>query len=421
VKNWLGIHLEHKAPDEATPVAWALFGGDNRLITQGQGPLGRVRAQAGREAEKAEVYVYVPGSSVNLAEVSIPSRQIAHLRKALPFMIEDFIAGDLRQTHLAVAPQRFGDSVPVAIVSHAQMIAWLEALHGAGLSPAAIIPEHLLLSRDPGSIFVHVHFSRAHVRLGDCRGIVVELENLVMMLDLALQQRAMPCSRIEISACATNGEDMANADRLAAEVSERLERPVRRTNYKETLVELLSTNARGPHAVLNLCQGGYRVSAARGEGRRRWTSVWLSAAASIAVFILGCVVAGWLMEREALEVRDQTVATFRKMFPDEGRIVNLRRQAETRLAAGSGGASDVMRGMAALAGSLGNSEVVGVTVEGLRYSADGGALGVELHATSLAQIDQLEQLLAGAGMSAKVLSASEEGGVASARVELRAQ
>ena len=29
MKNWLGIHLEHKAPDESTPVAWALFDGLN--------------------------------------------------------------------------------------------------------------------------------------------------------------------------------------------------------------------------------------------------------------------------------------------------------------------------------------------------------------------------------------------------------
>jgi general secretion pathway protein L len=126
------------------------------------------------------------------------------------------------------------------------------------------------------------------------------------------------------------------------------------------------------------------------------------------------------MERQALEVRAEAVATFRKMFPDEKRIVNLRRQAETRLAAGSGGASDAMRGMAALAGSLASSEVSGVSVQEMRYSAEGDALGVEFRAASLAQIDRLEQLLAGAGMSAKVLSASEEGGVATARVELRA-
>lgn len=421
MNNWLGIHIEHKQPGEDTIVAWALFDANRRMLTQGQGPLGRVRAQAGREAEKADVYVFVPGSAVNLAEVAIPSRQAAHLRKALPFMIEDYVAGDLRQTHLAIAPQRFGDSVPVGIVAHSQMIAWLEVLHAAGLSPVAMIPEHLLLPREPGAIFVHVHFSRAHVRLGDCRGIVVELENVALMLELALQQRAMPCKHIEISACAASGEDMQNADRLAEQVERRLQRPVRRTNYKETLVELLCAMVNGPIPVLNLCQGGYRVSGRAGDGGARWTVTWLAAAASVAIFMLGCVTAGWTMDRQARATHDEALALFRKMFPDERRVINLRRQAESRLAAGRSGASDAMRSLAALSAALGNPEVNGTTVRALKYSADGGGLGAELNAPQLAQLNRLEQLLGEAGLTAKLLSASEEGGVATARLELRTQ
>ena len=419
--NWLGIHLEHKQPDEETIVAWALFDANDRLLQQGQGPLGRVRAQAGREAEKAEVHVYVPGSVVNLAEVAIPSRQAAHLRKALPFMIEDYVAGDLRQTHLAIAPQRYGDNVPVGVVAHAQMIAWLEVLHAAGLSPVSMIPEHLLLPREPGSILVHVHYSRAQIRLGDCRGIVVELENVALMLELALQQRAIPCKQIEISACAASPQDMSNADELSELVARQLKIPVKRTNYRETLVELLSANVRSDVPLLNLCQGGYRVSGQVRDGLSRWTVTWLAAAASIAVFMAGCLAAGWSMEREARSTHEEAVALFRKMFPDERKIVNLRRQAESRLAAGRGGANEAMRSMAALSAALANPAVAGVTVRSLRYDAGGAGLGAELNAPQLAQLNRLEQLLADSGMSARLLSAGEDGGVASARIEVRSQ
>jgi hypothetical protein len=41
-KNWLAVHLEHKIPDENTVVAWALMDPVNKLLGQGQGPLGRV-------------------------------------------------------------------------------------------------------------------------------------------------------------------------------------------------------------------------------------------------------------------------------------------------------------------------------------------------------------------------------------------
>jgi hypothetical protein len=44
-----------------------------------------------------------------------------------------------------------------------------------------------------------------------------------------------------------------------------------------------------------------------------------------------------------------------------------------------------------------------------------------LSAPSIAQIDRLGQVLTDAGVSSRVLSASEEGGVASAKLELRTQ
>ena len=420
-KNWLAVHLEHKLPDENTVVAWALLDTANTLLTQGQGPLGRVRVQAGHAAERAEVVVFVPGSAVNLAEVLIPSRQGAHLRKALPFMIEDQIAGDLRQTHLAVAPQRFGDSVPVGIVSHSQMIAWLEVLHSAGLSPVAMIPEHLLLPREPGSIFVHVHWSRSHIKLGECRGIVVENENVALLLELALSQRAMPCSRIEISACAASPDDIARADLLAVEVEQRLQLPVRRTNYKETLVELLARQARSGDPVLNLCQGGYRSTSGRGETDQNWRAAWHAAAAGLVLFALACLFSGWSLDRRAREAHDEAVAQFRRMFPDERRVINLRRQAEARLASGSSSDGGGVSGLAALAKALSAEESAGVDLKSLRFERSSGGLGAELSAPSIAQIDRLGKVLTDAGISSRVLSASEEGGVAIAKLELRTQ
>ncbi len=418
-KNWLAVHLEHKLPDENTVVAWALMDPANKLINQGQGPLGRVRVQAGHAAERAEVVVFVPGSAVNLAEVNIPSRQSAHLRKALPYMIEDHVAGDLRQTHLAISAQRFGDSVPVGIVAHAQMIAWLEVLHSAGLSPVSMIPEHLLLPREPGSIFVHVHWSRSHIKLGISRGIVVENENVALMLGLALKQRAMPCSRIEISACAASPEDIARADLLASEVEQSLQLPVRRTNYSETLVELLAHQARGGDPVLNLCQGGYRPSSGRGDSAQDWGMAWSAAAAGFALFAAVSLGVAWNLDAKARDTYDDSVKQFRRMFPDEHKIVNLRRQAERRLAAGTSRGGAGVRALATLAAAMATPELAGVVVKSLRFDATTGSLGAEVSSPDMARLDKLGQVLGGQGASARVLSASEENGVASARLELR--
>jgi general secretion pathway protein L len=418
-KNWIGIHIEEAHPAQTSVVSWALFDNLFNLIDHGSSPLASVRAQAGPEAGDADVYAYVLGSVVTLTEVSIPSQQAAHLRKALPFMIEEHVIGDLRQTHLAVATKRYGDSVPVAVVSHEQMIAWLEALHVAGLSPVAVIPEQLLLPREPGSLFVHVHRDRALLRLGDCRGAVVALDNVPMVLELALKERALPCSRIELSACADSLDDMNRGDALAAEIGARLDRPVVRTNYEESLVELLSITARSPQTHINLCQGGYRADPRSAENSAAWRRTWMTAAACLLIFVLTSLAAGYYIEARTRATQAQALAMFREMFPDEKRVINLRRQAEARLGAAVSAGKGPLGAMSALAGALSSPDSSGISLQALEYKASEGALNATIGARSLETIYALEKRITGGGGDATVQSPTEEGGLASAKLQLR--
>ncbi len=137
------------------------------------------------------------------------------------------------------------------------------------------------------------------------------------------------------------------------------------------------------------------------------------------MFAIVSMGSAWSLESRALETYDASVKEFRRMFPDEHRIVNLRRQAERRLAAGTAKGSDGMRSLAALASAMAELELQGISVKNLRYDSASGALGAEVNAPAMAQLDKLGQVLSGADASARVLSASEDAGLASARLELR--
>lgn len=419
MKNRIGLHLEHAQPTAESSVAWALFDAESRLLDRGVSTLARVRADAGPAADEAEIFAYVLGTGVMMTEVNIPSRQAKHMRKALPYMIEEHVIGDLRQTHLAVGPQQPAGSVAVAVVAHAQMIAWLEALHGAGLSPTALIPEQLLLPREPGSIYVHIHRERALVRLADCLGLVVAPENLALVLELALSQHPLPCSRIELSACADAPADVECADVLGQQVERRLERPVVRSNYRESLVELLSLGAHAPQVCLNLCRGGYRMDPRGADERAQWRRAGAAIAAGLALFVAVNVAAGAILESGAQRTRGAAQALFHEMFPEERRIINLRRQAESRLAAARAGGGDAIAALAALGRVMAAPEAAGVRLQGLEYEATDGALSAALSASSLEQLYQLEKLPGAAG--ATLLAPAEEAGTASARLELRAR
>jgi general secretion pathway protein L len=146
---------------------------------------------------------------------------------------------------------------------------------------------------------------------------------------------------------------------------------------------------------------------------------WSAAAAGFALFAAVSLGVAWNLDAKARDTYDESVKQFRRMFPDEHKIVNLRRQAERRLAAGTSRGGAGVRALATLAAAMATPELAGVVVKSLRFDATTGSLGAEVSSPDMARLDKLGQVLGGQGASARVLSASEENGVASARLELR--
>ncbi len=419
MKPRIGLHLETPRPDATTPVAWVLLDAEARVLGRGRCALADVRQAAGPAAADAAVDVFVAGDAVMLTEVTIPSREAAHLRKALPFMVEEHVIGELRETHLAIPRTLHGDRVPVAVIAHAQMIAWLDALHGAGLSPATLIPEQLLLPRETGAVHVHLHGGRALLRLGDHRGMVVDAVNLVAVLALALAGDRLPCSRVELGACADSPEDGAMLPALAAAIEEQTGRPVVRTAFAEPLVEILAAGMHRGVPWIDLCQGGYAGARRDKLIRTQWRRAGFAVAACLAVLLLGGgAVSAWL-EHRAERTHEAAVARFRELFPDETRIVNLRRQAQARLALAADAGGGELQALAALARVLDAPDAEGVRVRGLEFRAQDGMLEADLAAASLERLYRLQALADGAGISASLGEPLEEGGLASASLQLR--
>lgn len=419
MKPRIGLHLESPRPDAATTVAWVLLDAEAHVLGCGRCALADVRQAAGPAAADAPVDVFAAGDAVMLTEVTIPSREAAHLRKALPYMVEEHVLGDLRETHLAIPRALHGNRVPVAVIAHAQMIAWLDALHGAGLSPATLIPEQLLLPRETGAVHVHMHAGRALLRLGDYRGVVVDAVNLVAVLALALAGERLPCSRVELGACVESPEDVARLPALASAIEEHTGRPVVRRACVEPLVEILAAGMHRAGPWIDLCQGGYAGARRDRLLRDQWRRAGLAVAACLAVLLLGGTAASAWIEHRAESTHEAAVARFRELFPDEPRIVNLRRQAQARLALAAEAGGGELQALAALARVLDSRDAEGVSVRGLEFRAQDGVLEADLAAASLERLYRLETLADGAGIGASLGEPLEEGGLASASLQLR--
>ena len=149
-----------------------------------------------------------------------------------------------------------GGYLPVAVVDRILLSAWLETCDQAGLTPAAVVPDSLLLPWQNDEWSVLLEARRALVRTGRWEGFATERDNLALLLAQALAEA---------------GETKPRCLRLGAPATELAETEVE-LRPEDTPIEPLALFASDyqPATVLNLLQGGYSRQAHWG----RWLQPW---------------------------------------------------------------------------------------------------------------------------------------------------
>lgn len=338
-----------------------------------QGALTELSAQVGSE----RLVLVAPGETVTLHRVALPSRRRATWVRAIPYALEEQLAEDVETFHFALGHAPDDDKLPVAVVSHATLRAWLETCSQAGLASSAILPEPLLLPWREGDWSVLFDGPQAVVRTGRWEGFATERENLGLFLNLALAEtgEAKP-QRIR----SWGGPPPELAD-ISLEIL-----------IEESPPEPLQVLASGyqPATVIPLLQGPYSSQAQLG----RWLRPWRTAAALAGGWLLlqGSmqVYEHWRLQREGVALRTAMEQVYRDAVPGATRIVNPKVQLEARLrelrssSAGSGVLLELLYG-----GGQPLVNFPGVTLRAISYRD--GQLDLDLEGGEPAVLDQLRQ------------------------------
>ena len=281
------------------------------------GPLTELAAQAGG----ARQILVAPGEAVILHRPVVPSRKRSTWARAVPYALEDQVVEDIEALHFALGNVPDGDRLPVAVVGHATLRAWLETCGQAGLTPAAVVPDPLLLPWQEGDWSVLLENKRAVVRVGRWEGFATERDTLGLLLNQALAEAgdAKP-RRLRLWGNAA----VEFAEPAVAE----LERSVE-TIPTEPL-QLFAT-AYQPGITLNLLQGPYSRQAQWG----RWLRPWRATAALAVLWLLaqGCaqIYENWRLRQELVVLGTETERVYKEAAPGSTRIVNPKVQLEARL------------------------------------------------------------------------------------------
>ena len=353
---------------------WVLDTQGHRRGGIGHDPL----AAIARHASSRRVVVAIPSREVTLTRIRLPLRSRRQWAEAIPFALEEQVAGDLETLHFASGNPDPQGEIPVAIVERSSLERWLAILLEAGLRPDQLWPDLFLLPALPFTW----HIARS--------------------TDLLIRGPGF--------------QGCAVADGLAPEILKRVHRNLPETarprevlfrgdpadpavpSLKASAAELgcewrmgdgpwYEEATRAPVPGLNLLQGPF----APGHQQRAYWARW-KPVAQLGALVLTVAFALLLTERIRLASSAQAWETrvhriFHKLLPGQP-YVSPRAQIEQALRARSMGPAGTLRFLAFLV-RISKSRPATIHLQSVHYSAQ--AIKLHFTAPSLAVARMFEQ------------------------------
>jgi general secretion pathway protein L len=418
MKQHLVIQLTATDLRAESVLFWCVFNG-NAVQASGRCALAALPAALADVFAGGETVVLVPGEMVLLTEVRIPSRQQRQIKQALPYMVEELIADNIEDVHMAIAPVRLAENgeIAVAVVRHQLLINWLDQFYQHGVRPDFLGPDSLAVPWRENSRGLFIEAERFIYRDGPCRAQVLFRAQLPAFLDLLKQQAgAEEIGAVPHYTLSCGADSAADAQALAATVQSHLDCEVDVTEYTESCSEVMAATAlhqRGE--MINLLQGGYQVQQHQ-QGQKWWR---VALVAGIGLVLYGAVAgaSGLWFNWRAQHVEQQTVSLYRELYPQERRVVSPKKQLLAHLrsqgvVAGGSPLPLLARTALGLRGS-------GVRIDELQYRQQGNELQMQMRAPSLEALDQVKQALGGVGLGVDINSATQQDSGTLGRVSIR--
>jgi general secretion pathway protein L len=395
-------------------IEWLLLDRHGGLVSQGAGDsalLDRlVDLQSAREA--TDIVFLVSTEHCLSIRCTVPGRTVGQMRRALPYAVEEFLAGDIDAMHVASGPLRRNAPVDALLIDRQLLQGWLEELQSHGVAASTALPDAALLPAAEGTVTVLFDDDRILMRAAD-QLMTCEVATLRLALESWIESTPAESLRIVL----VNG-DVPNVQR--AELDQLAARPVEWVNADSDVTPLAYLAAgfdRSPHPV-NLLQGRFAPPKAGAGEWHRWRGV----AALLGVWFIALfaseTITGLWASHKANALASDVEALYRQYFPADQRVVDPYKQMIAHL----GGRADDGPSFLALLGSLAAGLAANPSAElhSVTYNEGRAELGAEVAVSGFDALEALKAAWAKAGVSVDIASAEQQGQLVSARIRLRA-
>ena len=419
--NYFCLRFFPELNPKTTPCSWALLDPFGALLEQGEHLLFQLRDRIEID-EEIRVIILVSGERVLTTEIDVAPNHARHIKKALPFMVEEQLAEDIDDVHLALPPNAGVGKNHISVVSHQELIHWLELLYSVDLEPYMIAPEFMFLPNPESDLRILFDRERALIQYDQYAGTVVELDNLDIYLQLYCQS-VDKTDTLKFSLMASDEDERGKEALTNFSASLKENEPAAAINtqlYRESVFSVLAVMAiKSMGQALNLLQGGYRV---RTESQQTFMK-WRPVAAVVALFVV-CQLAlfvgsGLWYQSRASDVKADSISLYRKLFPSERRVVNPKLQFQSHMnESQSMDFSKQFLGLLQIVSS--DLPAKDMRLRNLRFDASAGRLMLEVDAKTIDQLESYKSSLVESGVQVELLQAEKQDHGVSGRLRVEA-
>jgi general secretion pathway protein L len=404
--------------DEDAHASWiAVDDTGTRRTPPVTGPLG----EAAKDVGSREVIALVPAGETSTLACDLPAKG-ARLRAALPFALEEQVADEIDNLHFAPGNRRANGDLPVTVVAHDRMNAWLERLREAGIRPSRLVPEEHGLAVVPNTL---------SLLAAEDQLVFNDGASLEFVMQGVTPVDALMAAGILGDDGRTATEDVSRHLLVYCEpaAEQRFEQDWNRLRQHLDSVDinLLPDGALPRLAVtvasgagVNLLQGRYGESTDVGDILRPWRYVAMLLAALGVLGMAGKAIDYYRLTSEEAALKEQFTAEYRKIRPNDTREVMDPIGAVTsiRRSFGAGGSAPAvfLPSLQQLAAAMDANE----EAEILAISYRAGVIDVRLTAPDVATLDKIEKSITESDrFAASIQSTDRIGDQVNSRIQIR--
>lgn len=359
----------------------------------------------------------VGGSQVVARSLSYQEKEKRHLRKLMPFQLEEEVIGDIDQFHFALGKAESG-TVHLLYTERARLAELFAQLadinveitqaHPAGLLPE--IPQPDSAEDEPlDSWAIHWQDGQVSVHYGDSAGFTVDDRNLPAALELLLQaqNRVDKLPRLSLSA--------PDENQLEA-LEQALPASLEGAGGDTRIASLWDFTPAAD--CIDLCQGEFSQRLPIERWWKAWRTVAMVGAAAVVIYIATLLLSLNQLQNQNLEIRKDIEQVFRTVVPNgPANDPERRLRIKARDLEPQGEGTQVLP---LLGDVLPKVQAQGeITLKGVYYTADSDELSLNLQASTFNAIESLRGAIESAGLSAELLSSSAQGDNLSARMKVK--